>query len=139
NEPLQENTTYNINFGNSLQDNNEGNKLSYFQFVFSTGNYIDSLEISGKTKIPSAKKQPENLLVGLFKIDSAYNDSVVLKEKPFYVSRTDSAGNFKLNYLHPGKYQMIAFDDEAQNMQFDLGKEKFGFIEQPVELNENQQ
>jgi len=139
NEPLLENTTYNFNFGNALQDNNEGNKLSYFQYVFSTGDYIDSLEITGKAKVLSAKKQPENLLVALFKIDSTYNDSVVIREKPFYISRPDSAGIFHLNYLHPGRYQMVAFDDEVQNMQFDLGKEKFGFVEQPVDLNENQE
>ena len=139
NEPLQENTTYNINFGNAIQDNNEGNKLSYFQYVFSTGDYIDSLQISGKANIPGLRKQPENMVVALFNIDSTYNDSIVFRQKPFYVSRLDSANNFNLNYLRPGKYQMIAFDDEVQNMQFDLGKEKFGFIENHVELTENQE
>ena len=138
NEPLKENTTYNINFGNALQDNNEGNKLSNFQFVFSTGDYIDSLEISGRAKVLAARETPENLLIGLYKIDSAYSDSLILKEKPFYVARTDSAGSFKLNYLHPGRYQMVAFDDEVQNMQYDLGKEKFGFADETINLNENQ-
>lgn len=139
NEPLLENTTYNINFGNALQDNNEGNKLPYFQYVFSTGDYIDSLEITGKANVLSLKENPENLIVALYKADSAYNDSVVIREKPFYISRPDSAGMFRLNYLHPGKYQMIAFQDEVENMQFDFGKEKFGFVEQPVDLHENQQ
>lgn len=138
-EPLQENTTYNINFGNSIQDNNEGNKLAYFQYVFSTGNYIDSLEIKGKIEIPYLRKQSKNLVAGLFKIDSAYNDSLVFKEKPFYIAKADENGNFVLNYLSPGKYQLIAFDDEVQNMQFDLGKEKFGFIKKPIELTENQE
>src|SRR5690606_2904064 len=138
NEPLEENTTYNINFGNALQDNNEGNKLSYFQYVFSTGDYIDSLEISGKAKVTDARKQPENLLVALFKMDSAYNDSLILSQKPFYISRLDSSGTFKLNYLRTGKYQMVAFDDEVQNMQFDIGQEKFGFIKEPIDLESNQ-
>lgn len=137
-EPLQPNTTYNINFGNAIQDNNEGNKLPYFQYVFSTGEFIDSLEISGKASIPAFRKQSENLLVALFKMDSTYSDSLVLKQKPFYISKLDSAGMYKLNYLRPGKYQMIAFDDEVQNMQFDIGKEKFGFLEAPIELSENQ-
>ena len=138
NEPLQANTTYNINFGNALQDNNEGNKLSYFQYVFSTGDYIDSLEISGKAAVPSVRKTPENVLVALYKIDSAYNDSLILRQKPFYISRLDSAGIYKLNYLKPGKYQMVAFDDEVQNMQFDIGSEKFGFVEEPIDLEDNQ-
>lgn len=137
-QPLAENTTYNINFGTSIQDNNEGNKLSYFQYVFSTGDYLDSLEISGKASVLSEKKLSENLLVALYKIDSSYNDSIILKEKPFYVSRLDSTGMFKLNYLRPGKYQMVAFDDVVQNMQFDLGEEKFGFVENQIDLTENQ-
>ena len=137
-EPLAENTTYNINFGTAIQDNNEGNKLPYFQYVFSTGNYLDSLEISGKATVLSEKELSENLMVALFKVDSTYNDSLVLREKPFYVSRLDSAGIFKLNYLRPGKYQMVAFDDEVQNMQFDLGQEKFGFVAEHIDLNENQ-
>ncbi len=137
-EPLQENTTYNINFGNAIQDNNEGNKLSYFQYVFSTGDYLDSLELTGKASVLSEKKLSDKLLVALFRVDSAYNDSVILKKKPFYVSRLDSEGMFKLNYLRPGKYQMVAFDDVVQNMQFDLGQEKFGFVEDLIDLSENQ-
>src|SRR5690606_15805746 len=112
--------------------------LSYFQYVFSTGDYIDSLEISGKAKVTDARKQPENLLVALFKMDSAYNDSLILSQKPFYISRLDSSGTFKLNYLRTGKYQMVAFDDEVQNMQFDIGQEKFGFIKEPIDLESNQ-
>lgn len=137
NETLQENTTYNINFGNALQDNNEGNKLPYFNYVFSTGEYIDSLQLTGKAEVPYLKEQPKNLLVALYKIDSTYSDSVVLTKKPFYIAKVDTANLFKLNYLRQGKYQMIAFDDEVQNTQFDIGKEKFGFIKQPINLSEN--
>lgn len=137
-KPLEENTTYNINFGTSIQDNNEGNKLPYFQYVFSTGDYLDSLEIAGKASVLSEKKLSDKLLVALFRVDSAYNDSLILREKPFYVARLDSTGMFKLNYLRPGKYQMVAFDDVVQNMQFDLGEEKFGFVETPIDLTENQ-
>lgn len=137
-KPLEENTTYNINFGTSIQDNNEGNKLPYFQYVFSTGDYVDSLELTGKASVLSEKKLSDKLLVALFKVDSAFNDSAILKQKPFYVSRLDTEGNFKLNYLRPGKYQMVAFDDVVQNMQFDIGEEKFGFMDELIDLHENQ-
>lgn len=139
NEPLQANTTYNINFGNAIQDNNEGNKFPYFSYVFSTGNYIDSLQISGKANISNQKKKSDDLIVALFKIDSAYSDSLVMKSKPFYVSKVNADGEFNLNYLSPGRYQMIAFDDVAQNMQFDIGKEKFGFIDEIIDLTENRE
>lgn len=135
NEPLKPNTTYNINFGNALQDNNEGNKLPFFHFVFSTGSYIDSLSLSGKATVPTLRKQSENLLVALYKIDSTYNDSLVLTKKPFYISKVDTANSFRLDYLREGKYQLVAFDDEIQNSQFDIGKEKFGFLTEPIELH----
>lgn len=139
NEDLEPNTTYSINFGNAIQDHNEGNKLPYFQFVFSTGDYIDSLEISGKAILPKQRKQSENLMVALFKTQGEFNDSVIFTQKPDYVAKVNESGAFKLNYLHTGNYQLIAFEDEVQNMQFDLGKEKLGFLDQPIELNENQE
>jgi hypothetical protein len=138
-EPLQPNTTYNINFGNAIQDNNEGNKLPYFSYVFSTGDFIDSLTVKGKANIPSQKKPSENLLVALFKVDENFKDSLVIKSKPFYIAKVNTDGNFNLNYLSPGKYQMIAFDDVVQNTQFDIGKEKFGYLDELIDLSENQE
>lgn len=138
-EPLQPNTTYSINFGNAIQDNNEGNKLSNFQYVFSTGDYLDSLQINGTVNVIGQKKLSQNILVALYKADSTYNDSIILKEKPFYVARTDENGKFKLNYLHPDKYQIIAFEDKIDNMQFDLGREKIGFLPEPIDLSTHQE
>lgn len=136
NESLEPNTTYNINFGNSIQDHNEGNILPYFQYVFSTGEYIDSLELKGKVKVSSVREQPKNLMVGLYKIDSIYNDSIILKQKPLYIGKANEKGEFHLNYLKEGKYQLIAFDDELNNMQYDFGKEKFGFMDQLIDLDD---
>lgn len=136
-ESLEPNTTYNINFGNAIQDHNEGNVLPYFQYVFSTGEYIDSLELKGKVKVPSIRKQPENLMVGLYKIDSTYNDSVILQQKPLYIAKANENGEFKLNYLKEGQYQLIAFDDEMNNMQYDFGQERFGFLDKFIDLNDN--
>ncbi|MFA5620337.1 MAG: Ig-like domain-containing protein [Weeksellaceae bacterium] len=137
NESLQPNTTYNINFGNAIQDNNEGNKLPYFQYVFSTGEYIDSLKLTGKASVPELRKQPENIVAALYKIDENYKDSLILNQKPFYIAKLEKDGSFKLNYLHEGKYQLIAFEDKVANLQFDFGQEKFGFSSEPVELHEN--
>ena len=136
NEALAPNTTYNINFGNAIQDHNEGNVLPYFQYVFSTGEYIDSLELNGKVRVPFVREQPKNLMVGLYKIDSTYNDSIILQQKPLYIAKANEKGEFTLNYLKEGKYQLIAFDDEVNNMQYDFGKEKFGFIDEFIDLNE---
>ena len=75
-------------------------------------------------------------MVGLYKIDSTYNDSIILQQKPLYIAKANEKGEFTLNYLKEGKYQLIAFDDEVNNMQYDFGKEKFWFIDEFIDLNE---
>lgn len=139
NEELQDSTTYNINFGNAIQDNNEGNVLPYFQFVFSTGDYIDSLEITGSVHVPFLKEQPKNMIVGLFRVDSAYTDSVILREKPLYIAKADSAYRYKLNYLRKGRYRLAAFEDKSENLMWDREEELFGFETDFVDLEENRE
>lgn len=137
NEPLLENTTYSFNFGNAIQDFNEGNPLSNFSYVFSTGNYIDSLQIHGKISSAYSFSSPAQTIVGLYKMDENYSDSLVLRKKPYYISRTQEDGTFLLNYLAPGKYKIIAFEDKIENVLFDYGKEDFAYQEQPIDLTEN--
>lgn len=141
-EPLLENTTYNFNFGNSIQDLNEGNILPYFNFAFSTGNEIDNLYISGEV-FDGMKKQQENsdsvpndkrnYVVGLYQ----EKDTMNYKQKPYYITKADPDGYFELNYLSPGKYRMLAFNDENQNSIYDAGKESVSFLKEPLELKTN--
>ncbi|WP_333660292.1 Ig-like domain-containing protein [Chishuiella changwenlii] len=137
-EPLLPNTTYSFNFGDAIQDFNENNKLSNFQYVFSTGAFIDSLKVTGRVNSSYDFKLPEKILVGLYKMDEEYKDSVVLKEKPYYITRVDKEGNYQLNYLASGKYKLIAFEDKVENVKFDYGKERLAFHNDPIELKENQ-
>src|SRR5574344_1886528 len=67
-EPLLPNTTYSFNFGDAVQDSNENNKLSNFQYVFSTGSFIDSLKVTGHVNSSYDFKLPEKILVGLYKV-----------------------------------------------------------------------
>ncbi|MDR2122263.1 MAG: Ig-like domain-containing protein [Flavobacteriaceae bacterium] len=128
-EPLLENTTYTLSFGSGIQDNNEGNKLEDFSYTFSTGDKIDSLQISGRVRQSLEKAQAPSTLVSLYKIetDTLGKDSVNLKGKPYYVSRIDTVGNFKLSHLHEGKFRLIAFNDLNSNLIPDVGKEITGF------------
>lgn len=136
-EPLQPNTTYNINFGDAIQDYNEGNKLSNFSYVFSTGSYIDSLNVKGRISPGFDFELPKKTLVGLYKITEEYNDSVILKSKPYYISRADENGNFDLKYLSQGKYKIIAFEDVIENTKFDPVKEKVAFHNEIIDLKGN--
>lgn len=139
-EPLQENTTYNFNFGNSIVDLNEGNVLPYFNFAFSTGPELDQLYISGDV-FDGMKAQEENptmdsknnYVIGLYK----ESDSIDYRQKPYYVTKADADGYFELNYLSPGTYRIIAFNDENMNTVYDAGKEAVGFRKDPIVLEQS--
>ena len=136
--PLQANTTYSFNFGDAIQDYNEGNKLSNFSYVFSTGNYIDSLSVKGKVYPGFDFELPKKTLVGLYKIDETYNDSIILKNKPYYISRVDEKGNYSLKYLSPGDYKIVAFEDVIENSKYDPSKEKIAFKNEIIRLKGNE-
>ena len=83
-EDLQDNTTYNFNFGNAIVDNNEGNVLPYFNFAFSTGNTIDNLYISGNISdamLTKEQKTKNNIVIGL------YREEADFKQKPHYITK----------------------------------------------------
>lgn len=135
-DTLQANTTYNFNFGNSIADNNEGNILKYFNFAFSTGDKIDDLYISGEIKdaLATKKSTGENkMVVGLFQV----KDTMNYRQKPYYITKVDDDGYYELNYLSPGKYRIVAFEDENGNSVYDPGKEKVGFQKEALEVSKS--
>ena len=94
NEPLQENTTYTITFNGAVQDITEKND-SVFQYVFSTGDYIDSLSVRGVVKDAFTNKPVKGALVGLYPKDLEANfDSIPLKFRPTYLGQTNEGGRF---------------------------------------------
>nr|WP_315027325.1 Ig-like domain-containing protein [uncultured Chryseobacterium sp.] len=137
-DTLQANTTYNFNFGNSIVDNNESNILRYFNFAFSTGDKLDDLYVSGEVKdaMEIKKKTGTNenkLVVGLYQV----KDTMNYKQKPYYITKVDEDGYYELNYLSPGKYKIIAFDDENGNSVYDPGKEKIGFKKEVLDVEKS--
>ena len=87
-DTLQPNTTYAFNFGNSISDNNEENPFPFYRYVFSTGNYIDSLSVNGQIFDALNRKPDTFVSVGLYEVDSTFNDSIVYKENPKYITNT---------------------------------------------------
>ncbi len=137
-DSLQANTTYNFNFGNAIADLNEGNVLPYFNYAFSTGDKLDELYISGEVEDGLAKTDEKaatkkNYVVGLYKA----SDSVDYRKKPYYLTKADADGYYELNYLSPGTYRIVAFDDENQNSVMELGKEAVAFRKEPVVLDKS--
>jgi hypothetical protein len=102
-DTLLENTTYTINFGNSIVDNTEGNPLPFFKYIFSTGSYVDSLSVQGSIKDAFNRKTDEFISVMLYEVDSTYNDSVVFNKMPTYISYTqDTLNTFSVENMKEG-------------------------------------
>ncbi|WP_418264257.1 Ig-like domain-containing protein [Flavobacterium faecale] len=135
NDTLQPNTTYSFNFGQSIADYNEGNPLNQFKYVFSTGNYIDSLSLGGKIK-DAFEKEPDNFVsIMLYERNEKFNDSVVFNETPRYVTNTlDSLKTFRLENLKAGNYLLVAIKDKNKNNKFNPKEDKIGFIKQVVSI-----
>lgn len=129
-DTLQPNTTYAFNFGNSIVDNNEENAFPYYRFVFSTGDYIDSLQLKGSVKDAFDVKTDEFVSVMLYEKDTAYSDSVVYKKLPKYITNTlDSVTTFTLENLKPGTYKLVAMKDGNQDNKYQQKTDKIGFKE----------
>lgn len=134
-DTLRPNTTYTFNFGQSIVDNNEGNPASFLNYVFSTGDYIDSLTVSGVVKDAFNQKADQFISIMLYEIDSTYNDSTLYKRPPNYITNTlDSTVIFTLKNLKEGKYAIFAIKDEAKNNIFDQNADKIAFIKDTVSL-----
>ena len=126
-DTLQPNTTYIFNFGNAVQDNNEGNKLENFKYVFSTGTYIDSLKTSGSVKYAKLFEAPKNINILLYRLDSTFNDSIIYKKKPNYITSTLDTTVFKFTNLRKGNYLMLALQESINDYIFNPVTEKIGF------------
>jgi hypothetical protein len=124
---LASNTTYSLNFGNAIVDLNEGNPFNNFEFVFSTGESIDSMTIAGRVLSALENKPEENIVIMLY---LNHADSVPMKEIPFYVTRTDKEGFFKLRHLRADTFKMFALKDVNNNFLYDSpGNEAIAFLD----------
>ena len=122
NSTLRDSTTYTVNFGQAIKDNTEGNILNNFTYVFSTGSYLDSLQISGKVT---------DLLTG------APSDSSFRTQQPYYFTKTDETGNFKISNIKAGEYKLYALEDQNFNYFYDLPNERIAFQRETIYIDSN--
>ncbi len=134
-DTLLENTTYTLNFGQAIVDNNEENPNPFLTYVFSTGSYIDSLELAGVIRDAFNKEADNFVSVMLYRIDSAYTDSTLYKKPPNYITNTlDSTIIFRLKNLKEGQYKLFAIKDASKDNIFDQKTDKIGFINDTINL-----
>ena len=148
-DSLKPNMTYTIDFADAIVDNNEGNPYGDYAFTFSTGDKIDTLQVSGNVLDASNLEPIKGMLVGLYRLPdiaegdslsdsqatvSAANPDSLFKTTPFErISRTDGSGHFIVKGIAPGRYRIYALKDQNQNYYYDQRAEMVAFTERIIE------
>ena len=125
-DSLLPNTTYTIDFSNSIQDNNEGNAIDNFAFAFSTGSVIDSMRVSGYVLDSRTLEPMQSVVVGL---QSNLADSAFHKEKLQRVALTNDRGQFTIRNVSPGSYHIFAIKDLDRDYKFGNPTEDIAFLD----------
>jgi len=133
-DSLQEDTTYTINFGNSIVDNNEGNEMNFFNYTFSTGPTLDSLFIKGNVEDAFNLETDEYLSLQLYRIDSTYNDSIIYNNQPTYLANSLDTTAYRFKNLREGKYILIALKDMGNDYIFNPLYDKIGYYDSIISL-----
>jgi len=128
-EPLRDNTTYNIFFGNAIVDITESNPLAGYRYTFATGPVIDSMQMSGVLTNAFTNQPVKGAFVMLY--DSIY-DSIPYKSRPYYLTRTSDNGEFSLNNLRDGRYLMFALQDGNADYLYNQPNEDIAFTDSLV-------
>ena len=123
-DTLKENTTYTIDFSDAISDNNEGNPLGSYTYSFSTGDQIDTLEVSGYVLDASNLEPIKGISVGLYEdlADSAFKTKPMLR-----IARTDSYGHFVIKGIAPGTYRAFALQEMDGDFRFSQRSEMIAY------------
>ncbi|MEL7219800.1 MAG: Ig-like domain-containing domain [Bacteroidota bacterium] len=130
-DTLRSDVTYVIQFGEAVQDLTESNPTEDLRFIFSTGDYIDSLELSGQVIDAYNSEPAEDVLVLLYDnlVDTAFRT-----ERPFYFGRTDEEGMFLISNLKSGTYRLMALKDADANYMYSQQTEPIAFFTEPIQI-----
>jgi len=128
-DTLLANTTYSLNFGNAIKDVDEGNIFRNFTYVFSTGNTIDSLKLSGKVLVAETGRPDSTLLVFLYR---NANDSSVQQKKPTYIAKVNGDGTFNFYHLPAGIFRIYALKDDDGSKTYNSKYEEFAFADTDI-------
>lgn len=128
-DSLAPNTTYTIDFGDAIEDNNEGNKMQGFAYTFSTGPVLDTLRIAGRVLTARGLEPEQGMIVG---VHSNLNDTAFTGERLLRVARTDDRGRFNIRGLAPGEYRLFALRDNDNDYRYSSPEEDIAFYDVTV-------
>ncbi|MDO8368918.1 MAG: Ig-like domain-containing protein [Saprospiraceae bacterium] len=133
-EVFRPNTTYTLNFGTAVKDLHEGNPAKDLRFVFSTGDFIDSLSFRGVINDAFSGEPVENVSVMLYE---NFADSAVRKERPYYFSRTDKTGQYEFKNLRSGTFRVVAIEEIDNNLKWDGEAERIAMLDSALVLTDS--
>ncbi len=133
-DSLKENTTYIFDFSDAIRDFNEGNPIANFVFSFSTGEEIDTMTYYGRLLNAYTLKAEKNKYVALY---SSSDKQIQTSQIPNYITRSDSLGRFFFHNIKQGNYYLLAYEDNNNNLIYDLATESIAFASQRVEAKKN--
>jgi hypothetical protein len=136
--PLQEKTTYTLNFKDAIKDTKEGIAADNLTLTFSTGEELDAMYVTGMVKHLMTDQPALNSLVALYQVaDGLEADTLnILNSNPDYFTKTDAKGVFKLDHIKQGKYRICAGQSQENKLQIDPHKEPYGFLVELIDLQE---
>jgi uncharacterized protein (DUF2141 family) len=125
-------TTYTFNFRETIEDITEGNPSTFTTFTFSTTTFLDSLSIEGRTFDLLSQDTLKNVTIGMYQSNDTIN---TLDVQPYYFTKSDEEGFYKIENIRNGKYLIMAFQDGNSNLIPDTESEKFAFVADTVQLD----
>ncbi|ELR70669.1 hypothetical protein C900_03442 [Fulvivirga imtechensis AK7] len=131
-KPLEDSTTYSINFREGIKDLTEGNAADTLRLAFSTGHFLDSLSISGKVKNLLSGSPASDVMVALYKANDTLD---IFNSPPVYLTKTYADGSYLFENLKNGIYNIYAVSDKNKNLTLDSKTEKHGFLAEPIQLD----
>ncbi|GAA4423697.1 Ig-like domain-containing protein [Pontibacter saemangeumensis] len=130
-EPLQDSTTFSFNFREGIVDITEQNKAVNLKISFSTGSFIDSSSVSGRV-VNILKQTPEKgAVVALYQAEDTMS---FRKHRPYYLTNTDSAGNYEIENIKEGSYRVYALVDKNSNTFYDNEEERVAYLTEPIRI-----
>jgi uncharacterized protein (DUF2141 family) len=133
-DTLLDNTTYTFNFGNSICDITEANPIPNFHYVFSTGDHLDSLTLSGQLIDAFSCDIQKDALVMLY---ADLDDSAIYKKLPTYLAHSDAGGHYKIENIKPGTYRLVALSKSNGDYFYHPYGESIGFRTKPIDIEKN--
>jgi hypothetical protein len=135
-EELLPNTTYTVQFGESVRDYTENNPAQNLRFIFSTGEKLDSLTLEGQIVDANTAGPMDKVWVMLY---DQFDDSIPYKERPLYISKTNAQGFFKFENIRSDSFKIFALKDNNSNFKFDQKTEAIAFYPDPIFMSQSSQ